>query len=379
MTLIGLCATTLSVSAQSPYIDKVYEYRPAPGQFVNTLPAYTAEDTEADMCRKALEAIGGTAGNTVTLGSFGGYITFGFDHTVVNEPGKADFTILGNSFFYPKAEKPDGGSSEPGVVMVSRDENANGLPDDTWYEIRGEAHAKATAGYSITYSRPDDGHQPVVSDPRGAFSDDEYIRWTANDGTSGYMPKLILYTQSYFPEWLAGEQTFTFTGTRLPDNAVKEGTRIKEWVLYPVGNGYADCYPNDDTRASIDISLATDDKGNPANLPGIDFVRVYTGQNQHLSELGETSTEITGAIDLHPAAGITVPTDSGSAVHTFFAGGQLRVLGATDGATATVYDLSGRAVFTTRVAAGAAAVDCPLSQGTYLIRCAGQTSKAIFR
>ena len=32
--------------AYSPYITKVYEYRPAPGQFVNELPRYTEGDTE---------------------------------------------------------------------------------------------------------------------------------------------------------------------------------------------------------------------------------------------------------------------------------------------------------------------------------------------
>ena len=35
--------------AYSPYITKVYEYRPAPGQFVNELPKYTEGDTEESM------------------------------------------------------------------------------------------------------------------------------------------------------------------------------------------------------------------------------------------------------------------------------------------------------------------------------------------
>lgn len=368
----ALCAP-LCAGAATPYVARVFEYRPAPGQFINTSPTYTEGDTEADMCRKALEAIGGTAGGTVSLGAFGGYITFGFDHTVRNEPGQADFTVLGNSFFNPKAEKTDGGSSEPGVIMVSRDDNGNGLPDDTWYEISGEAHTSATAGYTITYTRPAADHQPAVSDPRGAFSDDRYIAWTANDGTSGYLRKLVLYTQPYYPGWIADE-TLTFTGTRLPGNAFREGSRIKEWVLYPVGRGYADCYPNDDTRAGIDISLAVDAQGNPANLSGVDFVRVYTGQNQDLAELGETSTEVTGAVDLHLAAGI-VETAGDTCARAFITAGEIRTIGLPEGTQVNVYDLSGRMVFTAVTGAAVWSAPCILTRGTYVIRAGARTFK----
>ena len=44
----------------SPYIAHIYEYRPAPGQFINTMPEYKAGDTEADMCKKVEESISGT-------------------------------------------------------------------------------------------------------------------------------------------------------------------------------------------------------------------------------------------------------------------------------------------------------------------------------
>lgn len=375
LPLFTALSTVSGADAATPYITQVFEYRPAPGQFVNISPTYSQGDTEADMCRKALEAIGGTTGGTVSLGAFGGYITFGFDHTVTNEPGQADFNVLGNSFFNPKAEKTDGGSSEPGVIMVSRDDNGNGLPDDTWYEIRGEAHASATAGYTITYTRPAPDHKPVVSDPRGAFSDDCYIEWTANDGTSGYLRKLILYTQPYYPEWIS-DGTLTFTGTRLPGNAFREGNRIKEWVLYPVGKGYADCYPNDDSRAGIDISLAVDTQGNPANLSGIDFVRVYTGQNQDLVELGETSTEVTGAVDLHLAAGIADAADHTGA-RVFITDGELRALGLAEGTQVNIYDLSGRVVFTAKAGAPVWSAPCALPRGTYVVRAGARTFKTI--
>ena len=36
-----MCALALSAQ-QNPYISQVYEYSPAPGQFVNELPKYVA-------------------------------------------------------------------------------------------------------------------------------------------------------------------------------------------------------------------------------------------------------------------------------------------------------------------------------------------------
>ena len=41
--------------AYSKYITEVYEYRPAPGQFVNELPKYKEGDTEDTMLKKVLE------------------------------------------------------------------------------------------------------------------------------------------------------------------------------------------------------------------------------------------------------------------------------------------------------------------------------------
>lgn len=146
--------------AYSRYITEVYEYRPAPGQFVNIMPLYEEGDTEEDMCRKARESISGTNDIMISLGGYGGYVTFGFDHTVVNVPGQKDFKILGNAFYAdanPNPSAPDsGGSCEPGIVMVSIDQNNNGLPDDEWYELAGSEYHKPETrhGFQITYTRP---------------------------------------------------------------------------------------------------------------------------------------------------------------------------------------------------------------------------------
>ena len=60
----------------SPYISRVYEYRPAPGQFINKMPEWESGDTETDMIAKSEASIAGTVGELVSLGGFGGYITF---------------------------------------------------------------------------------------------------------------------------------------------------------------------------------------------------------------------------------------------------------------------------------------------------------------
>ena len=135
-----------AAGAQSPYISTVFEYRPAPGQFVNELPAYEEGDTEEDLRRKAEEYIAGQEnGSLLSLGAWGGYVVVGFDHTIANADEGYDFKVCGNAFYAaanPNPDAPKGGSCEPGIVMVSRDTNGNGLPDDPWYELAGSEYAR---------------------------------------------------------------------------------------------------------------------------------------------------------------------------------------------------------------------------------------------
>ena len=65
--LLVLAASQL-MHAQSPYVHRVYDYRPAPGQFVNKLPLYETGDTQADMNRKAEDAIARGNNTLITLG-----------------------------------------------------------------------------------------------------------------------------------------------------------------------------------------------------------------------------------------------------------------------------------------------------------------------
>ena len=284
--------------AYSPYISKVLEYNPAPGQFINTMPEYEEGDNYQTMLRKAEDAIAGTNRSLISLGSWGGHVTFAFDHSVVNTPNLPDFTVEGNAFYSSSGNKS--GSSEPGIVMVSIDVNQNGLPDDPFYQLAGSEYATPSTihQYSLTYRRTPADHMPQP-DKKNSLTDTTYIRWTDNQKQAGYLHKNTFHTQEYFPQWLA-DSALTFTGTRLPDNAYDPNGKGAYWIQQPFEYGYADCHPNDSiARCSFDIDWAVTDEGKPIYLPCVDFVRVYTGVFQQCGWTGEISTEISHARDIN--------------------------------------------------------------------------------
>jgi len=297
---------TSPATAFSAYIDTVFDYQPAPGQFVNMLPKYTEGMTKADilaLCNTAL--VGQEKGSLIHLGGFGGYIDFGFDHTIPNVSGYRDFRIMGNAFWATdnpsSSASSRGGSCEPGVIMVAYDANGNGRPDDNeWYEIAGSEYdnSETIHNYVMTYYRPET--ETADEKKSGHVIIKNYIYWTDNQGNSGYLPKNQYHTQSYYPLWESADK-LTFTGTLLPNNAVDESGAGTYYVQYSFDYGYADNAPNDDDESAIDIDWAVDANGQKVHLPGIDFVRVYCGMNQDCGWLGETSTEIMGAVSLHVA------------------------------------------------------------------------------
>ncbi|PWB27339.1 PKD domain-containing protein [Flavobacterium sp. HTF] len=312
---------TITVTAETKelksYISKVFEFKPAPGQFINDLPAANDGDTEERILTRANSYLAKKSGDLISLGAFGGYVVFGFDHSIVNIKGIRDFRVLGNAFWAQANPNPDagmrGGSSEAGVIMVAYDKNKNGLPDDEWYEIEGAGHKmeKTIHNYEITYHRPDPNKIPVPGGGTGTvlFPDMEYIYWKDNQGKDGYLAQNNAYNHSldYWPKWLKNQATITFKGTRLPDNAVDESGNGSYFVQYAFLYGYADNAPNNDDDSAIDIDWATDSSGKKIQLPAIDFVKVYNGLNQQAGWLGETSTEIMGATDLH-LSGEIIPT-----------------------------------------------------------------------
>lgn len=245
----------------SMYVSQLFEYNPAPGQFINKTPG-NLESAQGIIGKKGM----------VTLGAWGGYIVLGFDHTVVNVTEKEDIIIYGNA---------SATFAEPGIVWVMQDENNNGKPDDTWYEVAGSEFGKTgyKRNYSVTYTRP--------------IPDTAPIPWKDSDGNTGVVATNTFHKQSYFPLWVTGNE-YTLTGSILP------GTNINMTIptnitSAPFAWGYADNTAGGD---KIDISNAVDKDGKKVFLAGIDFIKIQTALQANMGWLGELSTEVIGVADI---------------------------------------------------------------------------------
>ena len=258
---------------------EVLDYSPAPGQFINTLPEYADGDTPATMLRKTTEAL--NTGHEVSLGAWGGSITIRLSEPIENDKG-GDFAVLGNAIIAgTDASGRSYGSCEPGIVEVMHDDNGNGLPDDTWFELRGEAHDASTALFTATYHAPTDD-----------ADNNHYIKWTASDGSEGWINRVVSHhTQPFFPQWQKATE-LTFTARRLPDNGVYNDKTMR-YDLY-ILSGYADAWPDSDERCLLDLDDAVDSDGHSVSLRRVHFVRVTTGVLQCNGPLGEISTEVSG-------------------------------------------------------------------------------------
>ena len=276
---------------------KVYEYTPAPGQFINETKTGGFDGTQttpeaAIVYAEARMSETDSSGNPnpiwVSLGGFGGYIVVGFDHSIDNS-GDYDLGILGNSF---------SGSSEPGVVWVMQDENGNGLPDDTWYELAGSETGKAETiqNYAVTYYRPTGAGMPV--------------QWSDNLGNSGQVDYLKQFHRQeyYYPLWIDAD-SYTLTGTCLEARNYDASGNGSYWVNAEYDWGYVDNYSpvdrltdKDNVEGEINvnhfkISNAIDVDGEPIVLEFIDFVKVQCALNAKSGWLGELSTEVCGFFD----------------------------------------------------------------------------------
>ena len=256
---------------------KVYEYTPAPGQFINEPKmGFDGKQTTAEAAARYAEGRL-ERGLDISLGGFGGYIVVGFDHNVLNFP-QYDFAVMTNAF---------DGSSEPAVVWVMKDENGNGLPDDTWYELAGSETGKAETieGYAVTYYRP--------SAPKMA------VQWGDNLGVSGKIDYLPNYhTQDYYyPEWIEAD-SYTLVGTRLKARSYDDSGDGTYWVNPHFDWGYADNFSPEDFIAKdrsnrFDISNAVNARGERVELDYINFVKVQSAINFQCGWIGEVSTEVT--------------------------------------------------------------------------------------
>lgn len=267
----------------------VFEYTPAPGQFINETKTGGFDGTQTTSeAAAAYAAQRMKDGIWVSLGGFGGYIVVGFDHSIDNTGGY-DFGVKGNSFK---------GSSEPGIVWVMQDQNGNGLPDETWYELAGSETGKPETiqNYSVTYYRPSEPQKPV--------------QWTDSEGNSGQIDYWKQYHRQdyYYPLWIE-EDSYTLIGTCLKARNYDTSGKGTYWVNEEYDWGYVDNFSPIDRLTNSDnanadananyfkISNAIDNDGNPVSLKYIDFVKVQVAVNAKSGWLGEVSTEVFGFFD----------------------------------------------------------------------------------
>jgi hypothetical protein len=251
-----------------------FDYVPAPGQFIN----YQQGSTKA----KALQDLQAwcTAGQQgyFMIGAFGGYYIVGFDHSVGNEAGKPDLQIGGNAF---------AGWCEPGIVWVMQDENGNGQPDDTWYELKGSETGKPETKQrcAMTYYKPKTANANTM--------------WTDNTGRTGSVDWIGAHQQAYYFPMFIAEEYYTLTGTCLASTAGMTGS-LETSSCYDWG--YVDGINNSTTRpisAQFWLEDAIQADGTSAGLQYIDFVKVHTATTGKGAATGEISTEPYLPVDLN--------------------------------------------------------------------------------
>lgn len=286
---------TGATSQYSPYITAMYDFAPAPGTLAND--CYKQDGyTKEDVMKIALGRIDNTSvGYLLDLGSFGGSVVVGFDHTVINIPGERDFRVYGVNESVPNFV------TAPGLLFVAYDKNGNGKPDDDeWYEIKGSAHKDniVDSNFSVTYHRPAKDKAPVQVGPFDPFQDRESVLTENSLGESFYL-SLLRNRKDLCPSWI-DQDKFTFTGKRFNINIKPQvAGQYTLWQYDILDWGYANAKDPD-----IDIDWAIDKDGNKVHLPGIDYIKVVNCVSSddivRYSSLQTTaSTKFAGAADLH--------------------------------------------------------------------------------
>ncbi len=233
-------------------------------------------------------------GMIVSLGNFGGYITYRFDQLITNDPNHpygVDFVVRGNNY-----GTNDFSFYEPANVLVSQD-------GKTWYTLAGSDHYSNHAywDYTITYTKST-GTSTVYGGASGTAAD-----WTDSmgySGTSYLYPNKALYP--LFPWTAENDTSITVTGTLLGG----KGTTRNEIFNVAVPKwGYADtCYNglNPYTGAEggevFDLDWAVDENGQPVKLDWVKYVKVQTASNVDGGGIGEKSTEVSAIYKTDAAA-----------------------------------------------------------------------------
>jgi hypothetical protein len=232
----------------------------------------------------------GGSGYGWSLCSVGGYMVWDA------KKHQDSYLIAGNAF---------PGWSEPGIVWFQEDRNGNGLPDETWYEVKGsdddtpKYRPQLRRRYAIRYillDEPEDGSNTVA--------------WLDSLGRSS-----VVKGWGWPKEWGVQGDQVTFTGTMLRDTGVfDDGSYGGD--MFNLG-GYVDVATDigkwkGDSGVSmyetkIRVSDAVHADGTPANLNAVRFIKVQTGYFRYGGPVGGISTEIHHADGLGTLTSFPMP------------------------------------------------------------------------
>lgn len=307
-----------------PFADSVWGYFPAPGQFVND-PSPTTGGTFNDPSA-ALGAPRGGGANTpdnsklVNIGGFGGSIVLRFDETVADDPCNPlglDAIVFGNGFWV--AGDPAVRWAEAGVIEIALDSNGNGEPDDGWFVVPGSSVPTAATGGApadVIETQPWDDDPSTGTPPAeaGWYPDPAlYPGWQPASTTAFRLPPPFDATvltnpvgdaETYFgyadlsPVLALGDMN---ADGDLDDPEDLPGIAPEVFYVVPDNPFEVGITPGSGGGDAFDIASAVDPlTGEPAGLPGFDFLRITTGVNAIAGPFGERSPEIGGASDVAP-------------------------------------------------------------------------------
>jgi hypothetical protein len=232
----------------------------------------------------------GGSGHGWSLCSVGGYMVWDA------KKHQDSYIIAGNAF---------PGWSEPGIVWFQEDRNGNGLPDETWYEVKGsdddtpKYRPQLRRRYAIQYillDEPENGSNTVA--------------WLDSLGRSS-----VITGWGWPREWGVEGDRVTFTGTMLRDTGVfNDGSYGGD--MFNLG-GYVDVatdigkWKNDSGvgmyETKIRVSDAVHADGTPASLNAVRFIKVQTGYFRYGGPVGGISTEIHHADGLGTLTSFPMP------------------------------------------------------------------------
>lgn len=260
-----VACVTMNAYAEDGFAD-VKEYICAPSQYTNTATGSSIEKTLTEN------------GGIVSLGNFGGYVTYEFAEKIQNSstnPYGIDFKITGNAFNGAYT------TQEPGQVWVSQNGNE-------WYALAGSEHYEDSVvwDYQLTYKN------------NGTKS----LDYTDNLGNSGETKGSYPIAEKY-PTISFSDEDITLGGILLSSQrtastangintgfgyvdafvAVKNSSVVNPYVADPANNS---------KDGQFDISWAVDENGYPVKLDWIRFAKVQTATFIDGGAFGEKSTEI---------------------------------------------------------------------------------------